>query len=455
MNFDARGGRETGMIPNAESFAPVGQAVRTVSVDSLIATFDTHAYTVSRALRQMRETNPEFFYSSALRIIATSPENSGTRFLATLIPVEDPILEIVANPLAFDLAGAKRIVEALRKLDSLVESRLLRLISANPSKAPSPQTIDRILDIADEFSEGARLVPVLMQVFRTADVYSRARLALSIGKHHRNKDWLEARMRDPDPRVRANAVEANWKKGDDTAIFVFKAAIRDEHSRVIGNGVVGLYYLGHVRILRYLTELLNTPNPHCRAAAIWAIGHLAETRFEKSIARCAGEKDLLVRRCLVVTQAQLKRAAEIRAQQPKLNLSLIKATRQAAPGCPSPGNGQQFQFRVYLEVGGSDGPAALTGLQELQFHLLAGDQPVLDYSVQERSSKAGSYDIYFSVVSLCKEGEIPAPADRIELAVVAAGAIGEISISGFREPDAKPELGGLSKSPPGSERGVR
>ena len=55
------------------------------------------------------------------------------------------------------------------------------------------------------------------------------------------------RYHHPDPRVRSNAVEANWQHKDEAALTLFNTAMRDAHHRVIGNGAVGLYYAGDVR----------------------------------------------------------------------------------------------------------------------------------------------------------------------------------------------------------------
>ena len=303
-----------------------------MDLDSLIAQFDGNPFAISRVMRQLRDTDFGRFQESALRAIASLPESSGIRFLATLLPLSEQVLEIVANPIAFDEPSARRIIEVLRRIDSQAEAKLLRLITANPGRPLPPQMIDRILDVVDALTEGPRLVPALMQIFRSANPYLRARLSLSIGKHHRNKDWIEDRMRDNDPRVRANTVEANWLQTDETAMTLFNTALRDTHHRVAGNGAVGLYYAGDVRALLVFGELLGSTDPTRQATGVWAVGHVQDTRFQAQVSALADCPDLIVHRSVVLTLGSLKRITEIRGEQPRPNRRDERGTRSLPDG---------------------------------------------------------------------------------------------------------------------------
>ena len=397
-------------------------------------------------LRQLRDADPGRFQESALRAMAQLPENSGIRFIATLVPLSEPILELVANPKAFEEDGARRIVEVMRRIDSQTEAKLLRLISANPAKPLPPQMTDRILDLVDAVSDGPRLVPVLMQIFRSANPYLRARLSLSIGRHHRNKDWLEDRMRDPDPRVRANAVEANWQQKDEPALSLFNAALRDSHHRVIGNAAVGLYYAGEIRSLRVFADLLTRPDPKWRAAGIWAVGHLQETRFEQQISPSGEEREVSVRRSIEVAQQRLKRVNEIRNEQPKLQLKLLKAARQPLPP-PVENAAPIFHNHLFLEVKKPEAAGALAGLKPLQFHIFENDQAILDYSVQERTSyiKPGTYDIYFDAATTKRQEQAGQTTSVRHLKVVvltdyASGEFESYDFGESAEPVPAPEI---------------
>jgi hypothetical protein len=423
-----------------------GRDLPAASFEILLGQFDTSPFVASRALRQLRDLDTGRFLESALRALASQPESTSIRFLATLVPLTDPILELIANPKAFEEDGARRIVEAMRRVDSQTESKLLRLVTANPAKPLAPQMIDRILDVIDAITEGPRLIPVLMQIFRSANPYLRARLALSIGRHHRNKDWIEDRMRDPDPRVRANAVEANWNQKDEQALSLFQIALRDSHHRVVGNGAVGLYYAGDIRCLRVFGELIASAEPNCRAAGLWAVGHVQDERFMTQIAALTPERDVMVRRAMVLAMERLKRAAEIRDEQPKLRLRLLKAARQSLPS----GTGEtplRQQNHVFLEVKHPDatiGP--IQGLKPLQFHLFEDDMAIFDYSVQERTRyiKPGTYDIYFTSAIAANEPDGEAPdavgVPRLRIVVLMESASGVYEHEEAIEPAVPPAV---------------
>ena len=83
------------------------------------------------------------------------------------------------------------------------------------------------------------MVPVLMHLFRAAPKNIQARLAITIGRHHRNLDWVEERLRDEDSRVRANMIEVFWGDTSQEALEIFRAALRDPDSRVRGNAALG------------------------------------------------------------------------------------------------------------------------------------------------------------------------------------------------------------------------
>ena len=151
-------------------------AIRAGSIEALVAQFDANPFTTSRSLRQLRDADPGRFQEFALLAIGELPENAGLRFVATLVPLSEPILELIANPKAFTEDGARRIVEVMRRVDSQTEAKLLRLITGNPANPLPSQMVDRILDLVDAVSDSPRLVPVLMQIFRSADSYLRARL---------------------------------------------------------------------------------------------------------------------------------------------------------------------------------------------------------------------------------------------------------------------------------------
>src|SRR5687768_8808131 len=106
----------------------------------------------------------------------------------------------------------------------------------------------------------------------------------------------ELRLTDPDPRVRANAVEALWQSRQRGAEHVLRKATRDSHPRVVVNGWVGLYYIGDPGAAEGLLQLASDGSPAHRAAAVWGLGQLGDAVFQPKLQALVRDPDAAVRR---------------------------------------------------------------------------------------------------------------------------------------------------------------
>jgi len=156
-----------------------------------------------------------------------------------------------------------------------------------------------------------------------------------------------------------------------------------------------------------------------RAAGLWAVAHVEDTRFHHLLANMIDESDPMVHRLLATAAGRLKRASEIRSEGEKLQLRIIKETRKALPSTKD-GVPPKFHNHVFLEVKGPGGKYTLQGLGPLQFHIFENDQAILEYSAQERTSyiKPGTYDLYFTSCG-------KSPKHHLQIIVVTETASGE------------------------------
>lgn len=349
----------------------------------LVDQFESNPFLFSRELRDLRTTDTALFQQAALRKMASAPDGPGVRFLATLVPLTDPVLEVIANPDAFTLDESKRILDLARQNDPQAEAKLLRLLGGHPHRQLSPGIIDRILDLADAFEDATRLVPTLMQVYRTANPVLRARLTLSLGRLHRNREWIDERMKDHDAIIRAHTVESNWGMSDELATYLFKLALRDPDAQVVGKGAAGLYFAGEVRSLAIIGRLLENKLPHLRAAGLHAISEIRDVRFQNMAATLIADRDPEVRRQLLPALNRLKRASESRAHLAELVVD-VRDTGSRVPGS------EEVCYTV--ELLGHGGFERVASLRPLDFAIYEDQQPVLDYRIDPDS---GIYRIYF------------------------------------------------------------
>ncbi len=108
---------------------------------------------------------------------------------------------------------------------------------------------------------------------------ARARLALGCGGMFRGRRLLDTLLRDEDPRVRANAVEALWFDPPREYIPVLRELSRDPAHRVAANALVGLLLAGEEEALAMLVDMVERSEGVARLAAIWAMGRTGDTRF--------------------------------------------------------------------------------------------------------------------------------------------------------------------------------
>ncbi len=81
-------------------------------------------------------------------------------------------------------------------------------------------------------------------------------------------------IKDPDKRVRANAIESLAELGDESVIEMIKPALNDFDNRVKANAAKGLWKLGGARSLQILRDMLTNNDKWMRASAAYALGEI-------------------------------------------------------------------------------------------------------------------------------------------------------------------------------------
>lgn len=356
------------------------------TVLNLVQTFEEDPFTVARTLREMRDADPEAFEWAAFRSLAELKECPGTRHLVTLLHEEESLLRRVSDPQLLELTEAVRLINALRQADPQTEVRLVRLIMPGAEPMP-PACVDRILDLIDAVTDSPKLVPVLMQLYRAAPEKVRARLATTIGRHHRNRDWLDQRLRDADSRVRANMIEVLWGETSKDAIGIFSNALRDVDGRVRGNAALGLYRAGCIEALGFLAkEMAASDSPMDRVSAAWAMGATRDVRFQKILAGFVKDPDPRVRRHAYHALSQMKREQDRLKDRVPCHLRFIKLRRPA-----------EGLLHILFEVKQAHSQVAVRGIRPIEILVEENGEPVFEYQVVERLKypQPGVYDLHY------------------------------------------------------------
>lgn len=251
------------------------------SVADLVREFDHHPAVSARALRQMLDDDAEAFLDQSIDVFRTDVDSEGAAYLIRMVASHPQALERITDPRHFTAAQSLEIAQRLHAVDPGTDVRLLKLLvgcGAPPAIRSQWQT-NRVLEVASRLTDCRRIPAVLANLLRHEDAYVRSKATLMMGRINGNMRWVEHRLNDPDPRVRANAIECLWGSACIECKAILLAAARDPDHRVAANAAVGLHRIGELASVRVLMALMARADEWDRAAGAWAAGETSDPRF--------------------------------------------------------------------------------------------------------------------------------------------------------------------------------
>jgi hypothetical protein len=197
-----------------------------------------------------------------------------------------------------------------------------------------------------------------------------------IGRGGHSVQWLKVRMAQADPRIRANAIEAMWSVNSREAQILLGFALADSNNRVVGNALLGLFYLGDCSVIQEIVLMASHEASLFRSTAAWVMGATGDPRFTETLLRMLVEPDTTVRKLAFTALRRIKAAAVQTVQGTEWPMSgLIRDTQ--------PNDSQKPQRKVHLAVTSEDGPDQ-PKILPTQFILTEDARNVLSYKVTER-----------------------------------------------------------------------
>lgn len=240
-----------------------------------------------REMRRLLQDDPAGFHAAAIRELAddqahTSPlpssESDGREFLRRLVLAEGSILDILCDPDACSLEEASRLASTFAKMEAPFEALLRRRIPPQLRLEDEPKT-ERIIQILAAFAEPRRLATLLSRFLSHPSARVRATVVRLSGSHCFAREWFARVLKDPDPRVRANGVEALWGRKSDDVKELLTLAGGDPHHRVAANALVGLCLAGDESGRSKIEQMMEHTNAAFQSAACWAAGYVADPAF--------------------------------------------------------------------------------------------------------------------------------------------------------------------------------
>jgi hypothetical protein len=341
---------------------------------NLVRNFDADPSTSRSRIRDLLDNDRELFYGTSIEILKTSGDCRGAHYLVALFVSSGLLLRALCDP-TLGREDALSLGRAAKRVDPLADVALARSLADSATGSGAVQVTDpsRLMDILCEIADAGRIMPSLMRMMRHPNSHLRSKAVKLIGRGSLSAKWVMGRLSEPDPRVRANAVESLWGVDTPEARTLLSFAANDGDNRVVGNALLGLYYLGETSALADVMKLAGVESTLFRSSAAWVMGEAGDPRFTESLRRMISDPDAVVRKRAFAALAQIKAANA----QPPLGERWHVAGRMLA------GESVKGLRRLMLAVAGED-MREQPKVAPLQFLLSEGAQYITSYKVSEK-----------------------------------------------------------------------
>jgi len=94
---------------------------------------------------------------------------------------------------------------------------------------------------------------------------------VALGSESRSATWVSGVMNETDDRTRANLIESLWRHKGPEVELVLRSAVKDPHPRVAANAVHGLRLLGIDSWIEGLERLVGSEDAAFRISGIWVL----------------------------------------------------------------------------------------------------------------------------------------------------------------------------------------
>lgn len=345
------------------------------ALNELVRNFETDAAGSRKQIRDLMDHDRGLFFSSAVEIMKTAGDSRGAQFVVALLSADGMLLQALSDS-SLTREEALALGRAAKRADPTVDTSLARGLADCAMGEGSIVVSDpaRVMEIICEIADPARLMPSLMRLLRHPNTYIRSKAVKMIGRGGRSVKWVMGRLSESDPRIRANAVESLWGVETPEARTLLIFAAVDSNSRVAGNALLGLYYLGDAAVLAEISKMAAHESTLLRSTAAWVMGETGDSRFTDSLRRLISQADPMVRKRAF---AALNRIKTTNTQTP-IGAEWHVAGRLLA--------GEKLKgMRKAMIAVSSDDFRDQPKVAPLQFILSEGGQYITSYKVMEKA----------------------------------------------------------------------
>ncbi|SPE42357.1 conserved hypothetical protein [Candidatus Sulfopaludibacter sp. SbA3] len=367
------------------------------TLQALVRHFDRDAVEHRKLIRELLDSDREAFYSCARDILKNQNDSRGCQYLVTLFVAYGLLLRALCDAsLTKDQALA--LARSAVRVDSLADVSLAKALAESSGTGEGPvseRDAGRLMEILGEISDGTRILPSLMRMLRHPNPYLRSKAVKMIGRGSRSVRWVQNRLNEADPRIRANAIEALWGLDSEDARALLLTATRDGNNRVAGNALVALYRLGDHSVIPDVVKMADHESALFRSTAAWVMGESCDPRFTENLAKCLRDSNAAVRTRALSALGSIKAALAQSRQGEQWAVSGLMLDWAAAKNTR----------RMQVSVAGEE-TRGHPHILSTQFIVSESGRLVMEYRVLERLV-AESMSVVFAVPRAAVAGESP------------------------------------------------
>jgi hypothetical protein len=267
-------------------------------LEDAVATFSNNPAIATNAIRQLQTDDPSGFALAAVRLLVSSEEKSpGVQYVAGLMFAGNILIDPLLDERVLALDAAISLARNLATAEPLLDVRLVRKMLANCGgdvRAIKSSMALRVLRLVEAISDCSRLSSYFVQLMRHPSSEVRSKVALLMGRANLNLARIKSFLASDDSRLRANAVESLWGRGEADVQALFREASKDPRGRVAINALLGLCKAGDRDAVARLIHFASSENPIVRAGAAWAMGETGNVKFEETLRKLEQDPDVKV-----------------------------------------------------------------------------------------------------------------------------------------------------------------
>ncbi len=190
-------------------------------------------------------------------VLESGEDTAVVRFLLALFACNGCLAPYLGRLIQSRREIGRRTARLAIRIDPDLDKTLAQaILTSQKNDSSAPQTA--LLEVLAETDRAENLLPGFRNPRASDDPKVRSKTALLVGRAARAQSWAKTLREDPNPRVRADAIESLWDQGGAFAAVCYDIGLQDSHHRVLANSLVGLYRLGDSRSIALLAQTADT-----------------------------------------------------------------------------------------------------------------------------------------------------------------------------------------------------